>query len=344
MNNNRVYKITDKQFNLIVENQKSSPQLQTEMFDAAADGLFKLIKFGFKNGVKLFKYMQGIKVEIDIKNAAGSTLFSYRKKNPLAPLGLSDPQIKRSPEGLETILPKNTILSSDKDNIAFTSGIITYPVKFKFLNLAEKKENQELQYVTWKIMIEVKVFDQGERIILKLIDFSSSDISINSFVKAIENDLTNNNNSKLKERNVEAALLKQMTKIRGGSDDFVIKFLGRDQANRFMQVVEKQFIISVIRPFIQKYNNDRKVGDPELVIPKIEVDVNPKLITGEVKKIINTSDNSSEISTDEIIKAIQEIRDQYNKYENIEGSEEYLKELNSIWEYLHSLLPNQRKK
>lgn len=290
MKNQKVYKITESQLKVIVESQQGSPQLQTEIFDRSAEILGKGLKNLFTNSVKLFKYVQGIKVEIHNTNKGKSTPFKYKKKNPLAPLGLGD--ATTSTPKINGVIPN----VSGIDDELFSNGTMIYPVKFKFLNLAENKQNQPLQYATWNIEVSVEV--DGNDLTLVLDSFTSGQPRRTQRIKKT-NDV-----EYTEEIPVDYAALS-------------VVFIGQNQANKFMDIIKKQFLDSILKPFIAQYN--KNTGE-KITIPNIRTKVNPDFITTEIAK--NTKLSDTEV--DEIKAAMLELKNQYNKYKNVKGSEEYV--------------------
>lgn len=312
--NNKVYKITDKQLNVIVESQKNSPQLQTELFDRSGDILGKMLSNMFKNSVKLFKYLSGIKVEIHKNDSGKGVPIKYKKKNPLAPLGLGESKL--STPKISGILPDE----SGFDDGVFSDGFLVFPVKFKFLNLAESQENQNLQYATWNI--EVKVTVNGDTLELELERF------ISGAPRRVQVSRTRGGNQQTQSDR------EYLEDVPMDYSALSVIFIGDNQAKKFMDVIQKTVIEDILTPFVTRYN--RNVGqDGRIEIPKVRVKVNPEFITTEISKQTNLSDNEIQ----DIKDAMNALKQQRDRYQNIPGSEEYISQLRQTYIELQKRLP-----
>jgi len=104
MSNRQVYKISEKQFKLIVEIQKRSPQLQTEILDRTAGAFTKLLSFGFKQSMNAIRYLAGIGVNVFYGDRYTPTgKFPVKKSNPLAPLSLYQPELAGLPQNYQKL-------------------------------------------------------------------------------------------------------------------------------------------------------------------------------------------------------------------------------------------------
>ena len=104
MGGRKVYKINENQLKLIVESQKSSPQLQTEAFDHTAQAFGKLLSWGFKQSINAFKYFAGIGVNVYHGKVFTTTgKYPVKKQNPLAPLSLYSPQLTGMPKNYQNL-------------------------------------------------------------------------------------------------------------------------------------------------------------------------------------------------------------------------------------------------
>jgi hypothetical protein len=115
----KVYKITDKQMKLIVENQKKgSPQLivtkksndkqlQTEILDSLGNLFTKILTGAFKVSVNAIKYLMGVGVNVYYgEQYSKGGKYPVVKNNPLAPLSITKATLTGLPENYQNIFTK----------------------------------------------------------------------------------------------------------------------------------------------------------------------------------------------------------------------------------------------
>jgi len=337
MTKQKIYRINENQLKVIVESQKSSPQLQTEVLDSLASGFGKLLTFTFKQSVNAFKYFSGIGVNVFIGNKYTSTgKVKLKKNNPLSPLSLYNAKLTSLPQGYEKLFTtistgiKGVSESQPKDakpvsyesilkNLKFdnTNGI-TYPIKFEFQNLDKKaKENSVIMMTTWGLIFNVVCAGQASEpstMTFNLVSFQSQGPSFDLFLKQLAQS-----------EKKDQELIKSLSKFNTtGRDTFSLIFSNASQSRKFETVMAKQ-IQDHMKVLIGHLNSDMGVKKA-IQVPTIKVTVANTLI-GDVKL---QAENQKAPPVDEIDDDIEEIQRQIKLYQDQDQYRSYIQDLNTI--------------
>lgn len=350
MNKKNIYKINERQFKLIVEQQKKQePQLQTEAFEALADAFGKLLTTTFKGTVNAFKYFSGIRVNVFRGGQfSKSGKVPVKKNNPLAPLSLYKPQLQGLPKNFEKLFvtlkggideisqeidtPEEEkqapgIIENTMSNLIFNDvkqeDPITYPIKFEFQNInKEHKVNQAIMMTTWNLAFGVtsdkKDVTEQSTLTFNLFSFSSQGPSIERMLDSL---------GKNKEDQDLLKFMNMRSRIAQSSspNEFSLIFSDEGQASRFSRVMEKQ-IKDHMKILIEQLNYGFGVKNM-IKVPNIVVRVENHLI-GDVQ--LQTSAQPIEVTAEEIDNDINEINRQINLYKNNKQYEKYIQQLNFL--------------
>ncbi len=332
----KVYKFNEKQLKLIVESQKSKPELQLEILDQTANAFGKFLTWGFKQSVNAFKYLTGIGVNVYIGDKFTRTgKFPVKKQNPLAPLSLYNSELSALPKGYENLFKtiyngaqagqdienqnteNNDVFQNIVNNLKFDSfDGITYPIKFQFQNLQrDAKENATLMMTTWGLKFNVassgKATEQNN-MIFNLVAFSSQGASMDRFLAMASKTEKNND------------LLKMISRFgSANADNMSLIFSDAGQAQKFEKVMKKQ-IDDHMKVLIGHLNSDMGVKNT-IKAPTITVKVANTLI-GDVKL---QPENQPARPVDEIDNDIKELNRQIQLYQNQENYKDYVTQLNT---------------
>ena len=341
MKSKKVYKINEHQLKLITDNQKTTPQLQTEIFDSLANSFGKLLTWGFKQSVSAFKFLSGIGVNVyyktgDTFNPRGAV--PIKKNNPLAPLSLYNPNLSALPENwqnlfvglnkaIKTLPPKGqeqdqskeqiqTMLSQVKFDDINDDKPIVYKIKFQFQNLKkEAKENSELMMITWHLKFEAKSngkITENSSITFNLIEFSSEGINFgNIFGK--------------EGGGFNQQFMKNVSQVSG--KDFRLVFSNSREGNKFISTIQKQITDSLDK-FIGQANAD--IGEKDLIKnPTIKVTIDPKLNPGQTPNVPNQT-NQGQTDVADLDTDIAEITRQIEAYKDQDQYKAYSDQLDQL--------------
>lgn len=350
MKKQNIYKIDERQFNLIVEQQKKQdPQLQTEAFEALADAFGKLLTSTFKGTVNVFKYFTGIRVNVFRGGQfSKSGKVPVKKNNILAPLSLYKPELQGLPKNFEKLFVSlngginnisqeidtpeeekqaDSIVENTMSNLVFDDvkqeNPITYPIKFEFQNInKEHKVNQAIMMTTWNLAFTVtsdkKDVTEQSTLTFNLFAFSSQGPSIERMLSSL---------GKNKEDQDLFKFMNISSRIAQGSspNEFSLIFSDQGQASKFARVMEKQ-IKSHMKILVEQLNYSFGVRNI-IKVPNIVVKVENFLI-GDVQ--LQTSAQPMQITAEEIDNDINEINRQINLYKNNNQYKDYIQQLNYI--------------
>jgi hypothetical protein len=321
----KVYKFNENQLKLIVESQKSSPQLQTEILDQTANAvgniIGKVLSFGFKQSVNAFKFFNGIGV-----NVYQGTLFTkegkvdIKKHNPLAPLSLYNPTLVSLPQGYQNLFTTisnglNVNAQQNQEEILQNMTFddvpkVVYRIKFQFQNLKkDAKENSALMMTTWSLVFKVdcngKATEQST-MNFTLDRFTSEGVSLERVISQMMGSQTNPNAMNTISGNL------------GAIDELSLIFTKQDQAQKFEKVMKKQ-IDDHMKIMIAQLNKQMGVTNA-IKTPQVTVKVNPNLI-GDSKQDL------SNMNVDDIQNDIDECLRQIQLYQNDANHEAYVASL-----------------
>ena len=350
MGKTKIYKFNQNQLKLIVESQKSSPQLQTEILDRTADNFGKILTWGFKQSINAFKYLSGIGVNVFYGNRYTPTgKFPLKKRNPLAPLSLYKPQLAGLPQNYQNIFKTfyneigtnknqnntttNNQQTTDQSNPGETSidavinelkfdnvNGVTYQIKFQFQNLKkEAKENAELMMTTWGLIFNVKCegnATENNTMTWELVGFSSQGPSVSRFLSMASGKQGD------KEGNV---LVKALSQYAGASSNQLsLIFTNKNEASRFAKGMKKQ-IDDHMKVMIGQVNSDMGVKNT-IKVPMVSVIVSPLLIGDSNLQ----PENQKAKPINEIENDINEIMRQIELYKDQDQYKKYVEQLNYI--------------
>ena len=339
MNRPKIYKFNKNQMKLIVESQKSSPQLQTEILDQTADAFGKFLTFGFRQSANIFKYFTGIGVNVFFGTQFTPTgKVPIKKNNPLAPLSLYKPTLTELPTGYEKLFETvaggiKTIDATkeqgqdnqDKDTnkeeesnqtlkqLKFDDvDQILYRIKFEFQNLQKNaKENQSIMATTWGLIFKAKCsgnITETNQITFTLVGFTSQGPSAEQYLSALTD----------KDKN---AILKMVGTSGKG---FSLIFSDQSQAAKFAKVMKTQ-IDKHMKVIIGNLNAD--MGVNVIKVPTVDIVINPTLI-GDSK----IQPQNQPVDPNQLAEDIKTITEKIKEYQNNTdtNSQTFLKQLRIV--------------
>ena len=324
MDERKIYKVNERQLKVIVESQKSSPQLQTEVLDSLGGMFLGLLTSTFKRTSQAFKYFAGIGVNVYYDDRfTSSGKFPIKKNNPLAPLSIYKSELSGLPQNYQNLF-KTIYGDMDKvqqnkniiDQLKFDSvnGIV-YPIKFQFQNLKkEAKENSSLMMTTWSLVFNVvssgRAIDNNE-MKFELVKFISQGPAISQFLSQA---------SKNKNDQDILNVISQYASAQMSSNELI--FNSQSEANRFKQAMKNQ-IDEHMKVIIGLVN--AKMGVNQVIkIPTVTVDVSPNLV-GDSN--IQPQNKKPNITIQQLDTDINEIQRQINLYTGQDQYKDYIKDL-----------------